>query len=289
MTTKLRTQDAGEERARQEMSRADLGAPARPGRRSFLRAALAGAAGPVFGAVLSGCSSSSQASPTLPTSPTSTTPPAPTTSPTSAPLVENTSANMGQTPAQPSSTSTGSGSGSKVLLVYFSRAGENYYYGGRTQLKVGNSEVLAGMINRLIGCDVHRIEPADPYPEDYEETRARNVQEQEANARPAIANPLASIEPYDTVLLGSPIWNVRAPMIMSTFVEGFDFTGKTVFPFTTYAVSGLGTTVRDYTASCPGATIGGGLAVQGEKVQDGDPNVGPAVESWLRRIGLLSG
>ena len=139
------------------------------------------------------------------------------------------------------------------------------------------------MISRLIGCDVHRIEPVDPYPDDYAETVARNVREQDADARPAIANPLASIEPYDTVLLGSPIWNVRAPMIMSTFAESFDFTGKTVFPFTTYAVSGLGTTVRDYAASCPGATIGEGLAVRGEEVRD----AGAAVESWLRRIGLL--
>jgi flavodoxin len=105
----------------------------------------------------------------------------------------------------PASTSSRSGSGSTVLLVYFSRAGENYSYGGRTQLEVGNTEVLAGMISPLIGCDVHRIEPVDPYPDDYEETVARNVREQNADARPAIANALASIVPYDTVLLGSPI------------------------------------------------------------------------------------
>jgi flavodoxin len=134
------------------------------------------------------------------------------------------------------------------LLVYFSRAGENYYYGGRTRLAVGNTEVVAGLVSRLIGCDVHRLEPVDPYRDSYSETVARNVREQEADARPAIANPLASIAQYSTVLLGSPIWNVRAPMIMTTFVEGFDFAGKTIFPFTTYAMSGLGTTVRDYTA-----------------------------------------
>jgi FMN-dependent NADH-azoreductase len=139
------------------------------------------------------------------------------------------------------------------------------------------------MIRRLIGCDVHRIEPLDPYSDDYEETVARNVLEQNANARPAVANPLASIRPYDTVMLGSPIWNVRAPMIMSTFIEGFDFTGKTVFPFTTHAMSGLGTTVRDYAASCPGATIGEGLAVRGEEVR----GAGAAVESWLRQVKLL--
>ncbi len=169
------------------------------------------------------------------------------------------------------------------MLAYFSRAGENYYYGGRTNLTVGNTEVLAGMIRGLFACDVHRIEPADPYPVDYEETVRRNVREQDADARPVIANPLASIEGYDIVLLGSPIWNVRAPMIMSTFAESFDFTGKTIFPFTTYAVSGLGTTVRDYASSCPGATIGEGLAVRGEEVT----GAGADVESWLRRIGVL--
>jgi flavodoxin len=185
---------------------------------------------------------------------------------------------------EPEKTSTlPASTGSRVLLVYFSRAGENYYYGGRTQLDVGNTEVLAGMISQRIKCDVYRIEAADPYPDDYEETVERNVREQEADARPVIANPLDSIEPYDIVLLGSPIWNVRAPMIMTTFVEGFDFTGKTVVPFTTYAMSGLGTTVRDYTASCPGATIGEGLAVRGEEVRE----AGETVEAWLRKINLL--
>jgi phosphohistidine phosphatase SixA/flavodoxin len=174
---------------------------------------------------------------------------------------------------------------SKVLLAYFSRAGENYHYGGRTELAVGNTEVLAGMIGGLIGCEVHRIEPADPYPHDYAETVGRNVREQRANARPAIANPLASVAQYDVVLLGSPIWNVRAPMIMSTFAESLAFTGKTVVPFVTYAVSGLGTAARDYAAWCPGATIGEGLAVRGEEVRD----AGPAVESWLRRVGLHEG
>jgi flavodoxin len=246
------------------------GEPATLSRREFLRGALAVIAGAATGALMSGCS---DPSPTLPTS---------------TPGVDDKPDVIEQTPARPAPTSTGSGSvsgnGSKVLLAYFSRAGENYYYGGRTHLEVGNTEVLAGMISQIIRCDVHRIEPVDPYPDNYSETVERNVREQNADARPAIENALASIEPYDTVLLGSPIWNVRAPMIMSTFVEGFDFTGKTIFPFTTHAMSGLGTTVRDYTASCPGAAIGEGLAVRGEEVRD----AGAAVESWLRRIDLLT-
>ncbi|MCG5446086.1 hypothetical protein NIE79_004651 [Micromonospora sp. NIE79] len=227
-------------------------------RRALLRGILLGTAATASGPVLSACADSPQTprSP-APTSADSTPRSAPATSPSS---------------------------GSRVLLAYFSRAGENYFNGGRRRLTVGNTEVVAGMISRLIGCDVHRIEAADPYPDDYEPTVARNVREQNENARPGIANPLDSIERYDTVLLGSPIWNVRAPMIMTTFVEGLTFTGKTVHPLTTHAMSGLGTTERDYTAACRGATIGEGLAVRGEEVADAEPDVA----DWLRRIGLLT-
>jgi flavodoxin len=217
-------------------------------RRSFVRSALAAAGSLVIGTHLSGCSASS---------------------PRRADEVH---------PATAQATSARG----TVLLAYFSRAGENYYNGGRTWLDVGNTEILAGMISRLVVCDVHRIQSADPYPDDYEATVERNLREQQADARPAIANPLASVGRYDVVLLGSPIWNVRAPMIMSTFVEGLDFTGKTILPFTTHAMSGLGTIVRDYARSCPGATIGEGIAVRGEEVRD----AGAAVEAWVRRTGL---
>src|SRR6185437_929891 len=178
----------------------------------------------------------------------------------------------------------GESSRTKVLLAYFSRPGENYYYGGRVDLKVGKTEVVARMIGKLIRCDVHRIEAASPYPHDYEKTVARNTREQNANSRPRIRNPLRSIKRYDVVLLASPIWNVRAPMIMSTFAESHDFTGKTVYPVTTYAISGLGTTPQDYAVLCRGARIGKGLAVQGEKAR----RSAPAVEAWLRRAGLLT-
>lgn len=252
---------------------AQLGESAALGRRSFLRGILLGLAGVSIDALISGCTESFSSrgagdEGVYIHAPTSVLPSA--RRPTAAPTM-------------PTAASSQSGSASTVLLAYFSRAGENYFYGGRTQLKVGNTEVLVHMISQLIGCDVYRIEPADPYSDNYAETVARNVREQNADARPAIANPLASIARYDIVLLGSPIWNVRAPMIMSTFAERFDFSGKTVFPFTTYAVGGLGTTMRDYAAACHGATIGEGLAVRGEEVRA----AGPAVEAWLRRSKLL--
>ena len=178
---------------------------------------------------------------------------------------------------------TASRKNGQVLLAYFSRSGENYHYGGRTNLDVGNTEVLAGMIGNLIACDMHRIEAADPYSDGYDATVARNVREQNADDRPIMAAPLPSIGQYDTVLLASGIWNVRAPMIMTTFAESYDFSGKTIHAVTTYAMSGLGTTERDYASSCRGATIGEGLAVRGEEVRDARPGI----EAWLRRTGLL--
>jgi flavodoxin len=174
--------------------------------------------------------------------------------------------------------------GSRVLLAYFSRAGENYFNGGRTVLQVGNTAVVADMISSAVAVDVFRIEAADPYPDSYDATVERNVREQNAEARPAIAGALPDVAPYDTVLLGSGIWNVQPPMIMRTFVEGVDLGGKTIFPFVTYAVSGLGRTVDDYTRLCPRSTIGEGLAVRGEEAADARGDV----EAWLRRIGLLS-
>lgn len=189
-------------------------------------------------------------------------------------------------PSQDSSTSTRTaGPGPnvpRVLLAYYSRAGENYRYGGRTNLEVGNTEVLAGMISTLIPCRVHHIEAEEPYPDSYDATVARNVREQNQDARPAISNPLPAINQYDIVILASGIWNVRAPMIMATFAERYDFSGKTVHPVTTHAMSGLGSTVSDYRQFCPGATVGEGLAVKGEEVL----GAGADVESWLQRTGF---
>ena len=149
---------------------------------------------------------------------------------------------------------------------------------------VGNTEVLVRTIRARLDCDVHRIRPVDPYPDDYDATVRRNVREQEADARPGIANPLASIDGYDAIVLASPIWNVRAPMIMSTFTERHDFSGTTVHPVTTHAMSGLGTTREDYARSCRGARIGAGLAMRGEQAG----SAGAEVDAWLRDAGLRS-
>lgn len=217
------------------------------------RALLVGAAG-VAAAALAGCA----------TPPTAGTDPSPRSADVTGPA------------PRPSSRP------GRVLLVFFSRAGENYHEGGRRNLTVGNTEVLAGMITDRVDCDVHEIVAADPYPEAYDPTVARNSAEQERDARPAIANPPPDVRGYDTVLIGSPVWNVRAPMIMSTFIESVDLTGTTILPFVTFAVSGMSGIDDDYGRALPGCDVRAGLAVRGEAVRDAATDL----EAWLAANGL---
>lgn len=172
-----------------------------------------------------------------------------------------------------------------TLLVYFSRPGENYWNGGRRTLDVGNTEILANLIRDQIDCDVFRIEAAEAYSDRYDPTVARNVDEQNGDARPAIADALPDLSLHDRVLIGSPIWNVQPPMIMATFAERADLTGKDVYPFVTYAVSGLGNTESFYRELNTGATLHGGFAVRGEDVRDSGTTA--TVEQWLRSADLL--
>ncbi len=174
---------------------------------------------------------------------------------------------------------------SKTLLVHFSRAGENYWEGGRRELVVGNTKRLAQLISQRITCGVYEITEADPYPTAYDPTVQRNVREQNTDARPAIAGQLPDVSGYDTVLLGSPVWNVRAPMIMSTFIERVDLTGKRVLPFVTYAVSGMAGIDKMYRDALRASEVREGLAVRGEDVDAaGTP---AAVEAWLRSNNLI--
>lgn len=171
----------------------------------------------------------------------------------------------------------------RLLLAYFSRAGENYWNGGRRTLTVGNTERVAAMIQARVALDTYRIEAAQPYSDSYDETVDRNVQEQNANARPTIVGSLPDVSGYDAILLGSPIWNVRPPMILSTFLDGVDTAGKIIHPFVTYAVSGLGTTIETYTDRAPDATITAGFAIRGEDVDASTSQL----ENWLSEVGAL--
>lgn len=107
--------------------------------------------------------------------------------------------------------------GSNVLVAYFSWS--------------GNTEEIASYLAEQTGGDLLEIQPETPYPEDYGECGDVAQAERDNNERPAIANLPASIDQYDTILIGYPIWWHTAPMIIGTFLENYDLTGKDVYPF----------------------------------------------------------
>ncbi len=121
-----------------------------------------------------------------------------------------TSASIGE--AQTESTDN------KTLVAYFSWS--------------GNTEEMASYIAEQTGGDLLEIEPKAAYPADYNETGDIAKVERDENARPEIANLPASIDAYDTILVGYPIWWHTAPMIIGTFLESYDLSGKEVYPFT---------------------------------------------------------
>ena len=193
--------------------------------------------------------------------------PSPSSSEPSSPTVDRT--NEPTTAAQESENS--------VLIVHFSRAGENYWEGGRRDLDIGNTKILAEMIAERIDADIYEIVPAEPYPDDYDAVVDRNRAEQDADARPGIAGDLPDVSGYDTVFIGSPVWSQQAPMIMYTFVESVDLTNKTILPFVTYAVSGMSGVDDDYRAALTNSTVVDGLAIRGEDVSV----AGAEVDQWL--------
>lgn len=173
--------------------------------------------------------------------------------------------------------------GGKILVAYFSRTGENYNVG---VIEKGNTAIVAEMIAEELGADLFEIRPNFAYPVDYEEMKVVAQQEVDDNARPELAETI-DISEYDTIFVGYPIWWGGMPMILYTFLEGNDFTGKTVHPFNTHEGSGQAGTVQQVTYACPGAVIGGSIAVRGSDAQNAQEDTRQTVQEWLQSMGYV--
>lgn len=167
---------------------------------------------------------------------------------------------------------------SKVLIVYYSRSGENYFDGGMKVLDRGNTEIGAEMIQAAIGADLFRIETVNSYPAGYRDCCNQAVAEWKGNARPEIVAYAGDMEQYDTVFVGYPIWCGTMPMCLYTFLEHYDLTGKKIIPFCTHEGSGFGQSREALARLCPGATIGEGLAVKGCLVRQS----GEKIAAWAK-------
>ena len=149
-----------------------------------------------------------------------------------------------------------------VLVVYFSHT--------------CNTKPVAEYIQGLVGGDLVRLEPAIPYPEGYSAALDPAKQEQRENARPKLKNSIEHFESYKTVYLGYPIWWGTVPMLINTFLETYDFSGKTVVPFATSGGTGISQSIQDIRKEVPDADVKDGLLVKSNK----------DIIPWLRKLGL---
>lgn len=174
---------------------------------------------------------------------------------------------------------TAFGTDKKPLVVYFSRAGENYSVG---IVQKGSTEIVAEMIAKETGADLFKIEPVTPYPENYNETVRIARDKKRENARPKIKNKVNNLKDYDVVFLGYPIWHGDLPMAFYTFLDENNLSGKRIVLFSTHEGSGISRTdsaIRNYTK---GKVVDNVLSIRGKRVQDS--KAVPDVKNWIKTL-----
>ena len=189
--------------------------------------------------------------------------------------VENTDAsevqsdNTDVSESQPEETDAPDAQESKVLVAYFSAT--------------GTTEGVAEYIANGLNADIYEIVPEDPYTDadlDYNDNNSRTtIEMNDPDARPAISGSVENIGQYDIVFIGYPIWWGDAPRIVSTFVESYDFSGKTIVPFCTSGGSGIGSSASNLEGLTSGAEWLSGRRLNGSDSQD-------TVMEWVNSLGL---
>lgn len=178
--------------------------------------------------------------------------------------------------AEPESSATGESEtesavagGSNALVVYFSWS--------------GNTENVANAIVNQTGADVFEIVPEEAYTTDYNALLDIATQEKESEARPAIAGSIEDIAQYDIIYVGYPNWWSDMPMILYTFFDSYDLSGKMIAPFCTSGGSGLSNTVNSIRELEPDADVLEGLHIGSSSASDPEN----MVSDWLGRLGLV--
>ena len=191
------------------------------------------------------------------------------------------------------SQSSGETGNSNILIAYFTWADNTVVEDpssvdvdattSASVLAPGNAAKLASWIQQEVGGDLHSIVVEEPYSSDYDECLDRAADEKAENARPALASHVDNMEDYDIVFLGFPNWWYTLPMPVLTFVEEYDWSGKTVVPFVTHGTGGLSSTIRDLTAALPeDVTILEPIGVYRPEVDASQS----AVQEWIAGLDL---
>lgn len=165
-----------------------------------------------------------------------------------------------------------------ALIAFYSRAGENYFGGAYRRIAVGNTEKVAQMLAEVAGGKLYKIEQAQPYSDDYKTCVAEAREDWQKNARPKVLNLPENLDAYEEIYLGYPNYCGTMPMAVYTFLENYDWNGKTIHPFCTHEGSGLSNTVQDIQKAAPGAAVTTGLAIHGSSVDSAKA----ALEKWVQ-------
>ncbi|MDO4416195.1 MAG: flavodoxin [Erysipelotrichaceae bacterium] len=171
----------------------------------------------------------------------------------------------------------------KTLIAFFSRADENYFGGAMRYVKVGNTEIVCNLIKEMIDADTFKIEMKNPYSPVYMTCIDQAKKDLKENARPELVRMPQSIDEYDTIILAYPNYWGTMPMAVVTFLENFDFSGKTILPLCTNEGSGMGHSERDIKKYAPGAKLAKGLSVTGSEAA----NSKSSTERWLKANGAM--
>ena len=163
----------------------------------------------------------------------------------------------------------------KSIIIYFSRADENYAVG---YIEKGNTEVIAEYIKDITGADMFKVERKIPYAKDYQTCIEEAQAEQQNNERPELVHILDSIDNYETIYIVAPVYWGYLPQPMVTQLERLNWEGKTVRVFTTHEGSGLGSIPSQLKRLCKGANIlDYGLAIRGADCK----NSKSKIENWI--------
>ena len=171
----------------------------------------------------------------------------------------------------------------KKLIAFFSRADENYFGGAMRYVKVGNTEIVAQLMKELIEADTFKIKMKDPYSPVYMTCIDEAKKDKQNNARPELTSYPDSIDEYDTIVLAYPNYWGTMPMAVFTFLERYDFTGKTILPLCTNEGSGMGSSESDIKKYAKGADVKSGLAITGSQAAESKG----AVEKWFKANGVM--
>lgn len=149
---------------------------------------------------------------------------------------------------------------------------------------LGNTQYAAMLIKEFTGADIYRIEPKTPYTTNHSDLVDLAKEEQNKNARPEIKNRISSFDDYDIIYVGYPIWWSDMPQILYTFLELYDFKGKTVIPFSTHGGSGLAGTVSTIKNKLTGANVESrGFTMSRNNMEQAPEEI----KSWLKEINRL--